>query len=105
VGRAGIAEHRHTESAARHQLPVRAAPALSSSHSTKAGSLYWSKSSPRVYRCEGARSAVSCRSDAYRPRYSVLVSKGRVYLSFNGSVLVTCETAYRPASNCEDFLP
>jgi hypothetical protein len=58
---------------------VVAAPALSSSHSTKAGSLYWSKSSPRVYRCEGANSAVSCRSDAYRPRYSVLVSKGRVY--------------------------
>jgi hypothetical protein len=63
---------------------------------------YWSKSSPGIYSCQGSASGLICKTQSYRPRYSVLIQRRHIALYFNGSVIFGCDPAYASGS-CTDF--
>lgn len=63
---------------------------------------FWKRSSPGVYYCQGINASVSCRSEAYTPRYSILLSRGKLFVAFRNNVLFVCETRYTP-KGCTDF--
>lgn len=63
---------------------------------------YWKRSSPGVYFCQGIRASVSCRSESYQPRYSILLTRGKLFVAFRGNVVFVCETRYT-TEGCTDF--